>query len=126
MPYARSSGITRVRCTSLISVPTNSTQATGVTETPGIVDLPRCHARSQMSLSQGFAEKIDHRCLLFLGNPAGKKIYIDTGRSQSPRCLMKVELAEPSRNDCAQTLLFDVHSRLVIVVVRPAVVLRVV
>ena len=77
-----------------------------------------------------FAERPPHeihqRGLIVFWNPAGKKVYFDSSGRQGSRCFVEMKLAESRGNDCFQTLLFDVHARLIVVVISAAIILGVI
>jgi len=79
-----------------------------------------------MFFSEQSSCQIDQRALIIFGYPSGEEVYFDSRGGQCAGCFVEVELAESRRNDCFQTLLFDIHARLVIVVVGAAVILGVI
>ena len=89
-------------------------------------NLPGGHARSQVPLSQEFSQELHHGGLIVLGYPAGEEVDFYSGFGQSAGCFVKVELAESRGNNCFQTLLFDIHTGLVVVVISAAIVLGVI
>jgi hypothetical protein len=77
-------------------------------------------------LSHELSHHVHQGGLLVSGYPAGDKAYFDSRISQGARCFMEVKLAESRGNNCSHALLFDIDTRLVIVVVGAAIVLGVI
>ena len=79
-----------------------------------------------MFFSEQSSCQIDQRALIIFGYPSGEEVYFDSRGGQCAGCFVEVELAESRRNDCFQTLLFDIHARLVVVVISAAIVFGVI
>ena len=91
-----------------------------------MLDFPGSHTRRQVLFPEKPSHEIHQRGLIVFGNPAGKKVYFDSSRRQGSGCFVEMKLAESRGNDCFQTLLFDVHARLVVVVISAAIILGVI